>query len=623
MAAAPRTINIYYASQTGCAESIARVILAEALEQGYAAENVSVTKLEKGVQLSSSGVAIFVISSTGQGDPPDHSLGFMREMRASNRKNGKWLPDLRFGLLGLGDTNYDEFQGNPLAVHRLLLAAGATEIYNRGAADDATGLEDVVEPWKAALWPALAKYFGANEPASEAEPAAAASVSSRPSVFKVSNSPKVPPMRLRIALVKRQGEDEGAVQCTATPITNATLVHASTVAAPPKEWLSLELQTDQPLAYTPGDAIEVHCNNVERLVDALLTRVDLKDTDPDALIHVEADEADVIPSHLKAPTTIRSAFRSLLDITASPRKIFLEMLSQYTTDESEKAQLRLLASHKGKDEFIRLVELPRPNLVDLLTEFSTCRPPIEYLLQLLPPLQPRSYSLSSSPLSSSVANRVSLLVGVERFPPLSTSPSAASSTSDGAAGSASLEERLGVCSGWLRQLQPEARLLISPRPSSSFTLSAEKHFDKPVMIVAVGTGISPFLSFLDYKADFLQQNPGKSTPDWNLFYGCQNAESSAWCLTRLQTYRDRQILTGISTAFSRPTDGSERKLVQDRLNEQGELVRSLLQEGTCFVCGHHDAIRDVTQTITNLLETSGAQRFSELVAAGRFLIDQW
>lgn len=57
-----------------------------------------------------------------------------------------------------------------------------------------------------------------------------------------------------------------------------------------------------------------------------------------------------------------------------------------------------LCSIQGSDDYTRLVRQPELNILDFLNAFPSCNPPLERLLEQLPRLLARPYSLSSSPL---------------------------------------------------------------------------------------------------------------------------------------------------------------------------------------------------------------------------------
>lgn len=91
---------------------------------------------------------------TGDGDPPENACLFWRKIRSKDLSES-YLAHVEYALLGLGDTNYTTFLGYPKSLEKQLQKLGAKPIYSSGWADDAVGLETVVDPWIENLWPAL------------------------------------------------------------------------------------------------------------------------------------------------------------------------------------------------------------------------------------------------------------------------------------------------------------------------------------------------------------------------------------------------------------------------------------------------------------------------------------
>ena len=79
---------------------------------------------------------------------------FWRKLRPRNLP-ADHLNQLQYTVLGLGDTNYNQFCNGPKNLHRRLKELGACLFYQPGWADDGTGLELVVEPWIEGLWTAI------------------------------------------------------------------------------------------------------------------------------------------------------------------------------------------------------------------------------------------------------------------------------------------------------------------------------------------------------------------------------------------------------------------------------------------------------------------------------------
>ena len=94
---------------------------------------------------------MIVSSTTGDGEQPENVIKFWRKLRPKNLASDH-LSYLEFALLGLGDTNYNQFCNAPKALYRRLSELGAKPFHPAGWADDGTGLEEVVEPWIEGLW---------------------------------------------------------------------------------------------------------------------------------------------------------------------------------------------------------------------------------------------------------------------------------------------------------------------------------------------------------------------------------------------------------------------------------------------------------------------------------------
>lgn len=80
------------------------------------------------------------------------------------------------------------------------------------------------------------------------------------------------------------------------------------------------------------------------------------------------------------------------------RKSLLRLLAEHCSDSGEKQKLLHLSSRGGREAYALMTEPHSPTLLDLLRQYPSCRPPLPDILDALPPLAPRLYSISSSPL---------------------------------------------------------------------------------------------------------------------------------------------------------------------------------------------------------------------------------
>ena len=151
-------VTVAYGSQTGNAKAIAQDVFKKLREMGVKVRLLTLNDwkklnptLVKGTEL-----LICVISTTGNADAPDNCDKFQRFLKRKALA-ADMLKGLRFAVLGLGDTNYNEFCYMGRWLDERLDGLGAKRFRPLGCADEATGLEDVVEPWCEALYPAVLK----------------------------------------------------------------------------------------------------------------------------------------------------------------------------------------------------------------------------------------------------------------------------------------------------------------------------------------------------------------------------------------------------------------------------------------------------------------------------------
>lgn len=207
------------------------------------------------------------------------------------------------------------------------------------------------------------------------------------------------------------------------------------------------------------------------------------------------------PAHIRGPwlcpgpdgrsvTTVRALLECALDVHGVPRRSFFEQLAFFASDEEQREKLAEMGSPEGADIYHTYCARERRSYGEVLDEFPSVSMPLAYLLELLPPLQPRSYSLASSALHS--PGRAALCVAVVDF-----------KTPWG-------RRKGGVASSWLASLQPGDVVPMAIK-RGTFTLPTDPSV--PLLLVGPGTGVAPMRSIiLERAASAKQQSAARGAP---------------------------------------------------------------------------------------------------------------
>jgi sulfite reductase alpha subunit-like flavoprotein len=109
---------------------------------------------------------IVVTSTTGNGDAPENAGRFVRFVKRKTTPSTRPFQHVAYAVLGLGDTNYDQFCACAVLCDKKMHECGGQRVQPLACADEATGLEDVVEPWKATVLAAMEKACFSSSSAS-------------------------------------------------------------------------------------------------------------------------------------------------------------------------------------------------------------------------------------------------------------------------------------------------------------------------------------------------------------------------------------------------------------------------------------------------------------------------
>jgi len=149
------SLTILYATVTGNAETLAQRAYERALNEGWKAQLQNVAEC-KASELSGTTLLLCIVSTWGEGDPPDDAFDFFDELQAESAPN---LQETRYAILGLGDRDYDDFNAFARNLDQALAQNGAKPLMPRIEAD--IDFEDTYSEWEAQVFVQLKEAHSA------------------------------------------------------------------------------------------------------------------------------------------------------------------------------------------------------------------------------------------------------------------------------------------------------------------------------------------------------------------------------------------------------------------------------------------------------------------------------
>ena len=350
-----RSLTILYGTETGNSRELAQTLAASIAERGLAAKLCDLSDY-KVRQLKDEQDLLFIVSTYGEGDPPQPSIGFFEFIEGPR---APLVEGIRYSVLALGDSTYEKYCEAGKRIDRRLEELGAFRISARVDCD-----VDYDEP--AAAWSAsLVDLLVADADLAPRTFASTKSVQAKPATHDKRN-----PFAARV-------------------LENIRIVGRHST----KETRHVELDlSGSGLTYQPGDALGFRASNDVRLVEELLNAVGL------------SGETEVKVKNSFLP--LASALTSRFEITTgSPR--FIEQWAKLScASELEE----LVGSAVAAD---RVRFLDAHHIIDIVRRFPVRGVDADALLSGLRPLQPRLYSIASS--QQAVGDEAHLTVAPVRY----------------------------------------------------------------------------------------------------------------------------------------------------------------------------------------------------------------
>uniref|UniRef100_H2Z1M2 NADPH-dependent diflavin oxidoreductase 1 n=1 Tax=Ciona savignyi TaxID=51511 RepID=H2Z1M2_CIOSA len=558
-------VVMLYGSQTGTAEEVTSNLVMQSRGSLFKCTACALDDyLVK--DLVNEEMVVFVCSTTGQGEPPDNMKRFWKFIMRKNLPV-TCLSGLKFGVLGLGDSSYAKYNFIAKKLFRRLQNLGGEILVPLGLADDQHewGCDAVVDEWSRGLWQKLISIY----PIKDGVRSAVVYSLDWPlvTVFKVTMN------EMHMEAQKEQQQQAkpnhlefskknpylaaltGNQRVTATEhfqslvldIQNRDVIYSLYILFQDTRLISLDISAVvDKMRYEPGDVVMVQPRNLPHNVNALLGKTN--------------DDDDSTTSLPKQATTLREIATNYLDFMS-------------------KEKLVELGQPEGTDERYSYANRPRRTILEVLQDFhlTASKISLERIFDIFPPIQPRAFSIASSPTRH--RGKLQILVAVVRYKTRLQLP------------------RQGVCSTWLASLQPNDRVPVWLK-RGGIRFPAKQH----CILIGPGTGIAPFRSAAHERTS--NGNAGRCT---TVFFGCRKSSSDFY-------FRDEWEDLDVDLHVACSRDQEDKIYVQHRIKEQGEKIWRLVSDenASVFVAGNSKSMPDdVKSTFLEIFRVHGAMTSQE------------
>jgi len=616
-----RRMVAFYGSQTGTAEEYASRLAKEGQKYGMRGvvadpeecDMEDLTQL-KDVEKTLDGecLAVFCLATYGEGDPTDNAQEFFDWLQ----QGGGDMSGMKYAVFGLGNKTYEHFNAMAIYVDKRLEELGAVRIHPIGLGDDDANLEDDFITWKEAFWKSTCQEFNLEFLGEDFSMRQYEETVLKEGDYKPERVFSGEIARLRSYVTQRPPFD--VKNPYMSPIKVNRNLHSD---ESDRYCMHLELDiSGSRIRYDAGDHVAIYPKNDEELVRKI---GDLLSIDLDTVFTMRATDEDATRKNpFPCPTTYRTALSHYVDITAIPRTHVLFELSKYTEDPDEKAKLELMSqtTPEGKDLYAKWVVESCRHITHILEDMPHCKPPIDHIMELLPRLQARFYSISSSSRVHPTSIHVTAVV-VEYDTPTG-------------------RRNKGVATTWLKPMIPQVTMkekaVEKEAETDSGNISEESASEEvmtyskvpiyvrrsqfrlpnrpltPVIMVGPGTGLAPFRGFIQERS--WQKSEGKEVGETHFYFGCRNRNIDFIYQEELERFVESGVLT-LHTAFSR--DQAHKVYVTHLLRENAAHIWKLIGEdnGHFYICGDAKLMaKDVYNILVDIIKNHGGKSEEEALA---------
>eukprot|EP01071_Lankesteria_metandrocarpae_P003553 Lankesteria_metandrocarpae@DN3034_c0_g1_i1.p1 len=579
-------ITILFGSETGNTEEVARRIVGVLKERGLQSRMVEFSEVEVEEILEYKQV-ILLCCTQGQGEFPEDTKEFWAELSKDDQP-ADLLKGMSYAVFGMGDSSYIYFNQAAKNLDERFEQLGAKRLlaYGKGDDQDAEKYDTVLGDWLPD-WLVEIKAPEAQQKETPDDP-----------TYKCSE--------LTSGTYKQ-------VVAQGCKLVELNLKNRMTPEEYDVNVMHMEFDlTGTGFKYALGDSLAVYPENDLAQIEDFCKMMGYN---PDQWLKVEKAGEESSAKHealFAQPMTVRQLLVECLDVFGRPPRRIYENLWKHCTDPAEKADAKSLLDKDKKERMQEMSNKKMMNISDLLKAYPSARPSVAHLIDFVPLLRPRYYSIASSQKFVG-ENNLHLCVGVVDW-----------KTKDG-------EIRYGAATGFFRGLdvgegKPKRFLNCCLKPTA-FNMPPSNN--NPIIMAGMGTGLAPFRAFIQYRA-WLKRN-NKAVGPTVLYFGCRYRARDYLYGEELEAYAKEGVLTDLKVAFSR--DQKEKFYVQHNIDRDPALLykRLITETGYFYLCGSAKQVPiDIRAAIERAMSAEAgitieeaSEKVTSMMIKGQYNVEAW
>lgn len=527
-AGAGQRLSVVYGTSLGTARDIAEEIVERASADGFEARCVS---MDEALGTLPEDRVVVIVTATYNGRAPDSALAAEAAIDAGQFAEAKW-PETRFAVLGIGNSQWPNYQAFPKKVDAAFEATGAQRLCPRGEANGDGDFDGGVAAFLKDLWAALG---------STGEAVKASGLSLQVVDGRDARAAVLPDQAVEMEIVRN---DE--------LVRPADGLWDFAKEGPRGSTRFITVKLPEGEVYAAGDHIAIYARNRKEHVDLAIERLGV----PGAMQVVPTGASGRF-RHLPVglTVTVRQLLTDFVEIQDPMPRRALDVVAAQTRCPHTKGELAKLA-----DDAVWQAEVAdkRLTLLGLLVKYPAAELTLDSFVELSSAIAPRFYSIASSPLVN--ADTADLIVGTVQAPAWS-----------------GIGTHQGFASTHMRDLAPGEHVFgYLRRPNPPFAPPQDGAV--PLVLIGPGTGFAPLRGFIQERAAL------NATAPCHLFFGARHPDHDWLCREEMERWAADGVVD-LHMAWSQ-VPGHPHRYVQDAIWDARDAVWDVIANGgQIFLCG--------------------------------------